>query len=107
MTDGVARTVEVALASYTTPAGASNYGLMGWTVQVHPDDVERFDRLNVAPTFASLDEGPNMVDVRREPTAVERRVAQGFGNDPITAEAQNIVLAAAERAARPVRKQPR
>ena len=44
------RTVQIALASYW-PAGQKRedgcrFGLLGQTVDVHPDDLERFDRLN-------------------------------------------------------------
>ena len=46
------RTVQIALASYW-PAGQKRedgcrFGLLGQTVDVHPDDLERFDRLNGA-----------------------------------------------------------
>ena len=41
------RTVSIALASYRRADGVSGlFGLHGEQVDVHPDDLERFDRLN-------------------------------------------------------------
>jgi hypothetical protein len=42
----VERTVRVGLMSYVDPDGAHRYALKGAVVQVHPDQVARFDRLN-------------------------------------------------------------
>jgi hypothetical protein len=46
------REVKVGVMSYVNADGLNQFGLLGATVDVHPDDVERFDRLNVvaAPT---------------------------------------------------------
>lgn len=40
------RTVRIALASYRRADEAETYAMLGQTVDVHPDDLERFDRLN-------------------------------------------------------------
>lgn len=99
---GVARTVNVALASYTMVNGNPAYGFMGKTVLVHPDTVDRFDELNRAPRFTPDPEAERggHVDVnRRPPTAAEQRIVDGFGNGAITVDAQNMALADAERQA--------
>ncbi|QFG08864.1 hypothetical protein PBI_MALAGASYROSE_14 [Mycobacterium phage MalagasyRose] len=41
------RQVNVTLATYRDESGAHRFGLRGQVVDVHPDYVERFDRLNV------------------------------------------------------------
>jgi hypothetical protein len=43
------RTVRVGLMSYVDVNGAHRYALEGAVVQVHPDRLERFDRLNRLP----------------------------------------------------------
>lgn len=40
------RTVRIALASYRRADEVETYAMLGETVDVHPDDLERFDRLN-------------------------------------------------------------
>lgn len=40
------RIVRIALASYRRTDEAETYAMLGETVDVHPDDLERFDRLN-------------------------------------------------------------
>ena len=40
------RIVRIALASYRRADEAETYAMLGETVDVHPDDLERFDRLN-------------------------------------------------------------
>lgn len=100
MAEGISRTVEVGLATFTTPTGAQAYGLMGQSVLVSADDVERFDKYNKPISMTTVvDEGPSVVDVRRGPTLPEKVVMGGFGNEPITAQAQNIAIAAAQRQA--------
>ena len=42
------RIVRIALASYRRADEAETYAMLGETVDVHPDDLERFDRLNGA-----------------------------------------------------------
>lgn len=42
----VERTVRVGLMSYIDPDGAHRFALTGAVVRIHPDTVERFDRLN-------------------------------------------------------------
>ena len=42
------RIVRIALASYRRTDEAETYAMLGETVDVHPDDLERFDRLNNA-----------------------------------------------------------
>lgn len=94
---GVERVIRVALATYTTPDRRAVHGIMGETVLIHPDTAERFDELNQPPSFVPLvDKTPNMIDAR-EPTAVEERISGGFGNQPLTIEAQAAILAGEER----------
>ena len=40
------RIVRIALASYRRTDEAETYAMLGETIDVHPDDLERFDRLN-------------------------------------------------------------
>ena len=42
------RIVRIALASYRRADEAETYAMFGETIDVHPDDLERFDRLNGA-----------------------------------------------------------
>ncbi|MFR9767058.1 hypothetical protein [Nocardia sp. SC052] len=46
------RTVRLGLMSYVDPAGAYRTANEGDTVEVHPDHIARFDRLNVVQTSA-------------------------------------------------------
>lgn len=90
---GEERVIKVAIAAYVDPTRRAVSGKMGETVRVHPDFVERFDELNRPPSLKGLvDNTPNIVDVRK-PTAVEQRVMEGFGNQPITVEAQQRIMA--------------
>lgn len=41
------RAVRVGLISYTDPEGLPRYALEGVEIEVHPEHVESFDRLNV------------------------------------------------------------
>ena len=57
------RTVRIALASYRRADGAETYAMLGETVDVHPDDLERFDRLNGAAIAEDEPEaGPDLPD---------------------------------------------
>ena len=47
MSDGVKRTVRLGAMSYINSAGQVRWADCGAEVEVHPDHVERFDRLNV------------------------------------------------------------
>ena len=47
MSDGVKRTVRLGSVVYPDPAGRIRRADHGCDVLVHPDDVARFDRLNV------------------------------------------------------------
>ena len=53
------RTVRIALASYRRADEAETYAMLGETVDVHPDDLERFDRLNGA---AIAEDEPDLPD---------------------------------------------
>lgn len=67
----VERTVKIGLIAYRGPDGAVRRAQNGATVLVHPDHVERFDRLNVLPsapepsidhTLGDADQGENEGD---------------------------------------------
>lgn len=45
----VERTIHIGLMTYLSPDGLWLFGQLGDVVQVHPDDIERFDRLNPEP----------------------------------------------------------
>ena len=45
----VERKIHIGLMTYLSPDGLWLFGQLGDVVQVHPDDVERFDRLNPEP----------------------------------------------------------
>lgn len=49
MSDGVERTVKIGEMTYVDPKGHSRRASHGATVQVHEDNVDRFDRFNVLP----------------------------------------------------------
>jgi len=42
-----ARTIATGIGTYQNPAGVWTFGQLGDEVDVHEDDLERFDRLNV------------------------------------------------------------
>lgn len=44
-----AREVVVSVAAYTDVNGVPGFAIQGETIDVHPDHVERFDRLNIVP----------------------------------------------------------
>ena len=50
MSDYSERTVRIGGIQYVNQKGAWQFGLQGSKVKVHPDNVERFDRLNGEPT---------------------------------------------------------
>jgi hypothetical protein len=43
------RTIRTGIGSYVDPEGRNQFGMFGDEVEVHEDDVERFDRLNPEP----------------------------------------------------------
>jgi hypothetical protein len=43
------RIIQSGIGSYTDPEGRAKFGFLGDEVEVHDDDLERFDRLNPAP----------------------------------------------------------
>ena len=47
MSDGVKRSVRLGSMAYIDPAGRTRRADCGTDILVHPEDVERFDRLNV------------------------------------------------------------
>lgn len=47
MADALKRTVRLGSMSYVDPGGRVRWADCGAEVEVHPDHVERFDRLNV------------------------------------------------------------
>lgn len=57
---GIERTVALGLMSYVGEDGKYRWAQSGATVRVHPDHIERFDRLNVPqgqePASKSADE---------------------------------------------------
>lgn len=44
--DDGTRTVKIGAIAYTAASGLPSVGTLGQVVQVHPDDLDRFDRLN-------------------------------------------------------------
>ena len=44
-----ARTIRTGIGSYRDANGLDRFGFLGETVEVHDDDLERFDRLNPEP----------------------------------------------------------
>lgn len=61
------RTVRVGLMSYVDPEGAHRVALKGAVVEVHPDSVARFDRLN------RLQGDPESAPTEAPPEAPKRR----------------------------------
>lgn len=69
---GVERVVQIGGMSYVDPDGLHQFALGGATVRVHPDDVERFDSLNVA-AGSEPEESPPEPSPKRRST---RRTAE-------------------------------
>lgn len=70
MADALKRTVRLGSMSYVDPGGRVRWADCGAEIEVHPDHVERFDRLNVlqvADADASVAETPIEATRRRRP----------------------------------------
>lgn len=63
------RTIKIGLASYLNADGLEQFGLFGAEVDVHPDDVERFDRLNGSEVAAGPVEEPEVSGPEEPPRA--------------------------------------
>lgn len=48
--DDGTRTVKIGAIAYTAASGLPSVGTLGQVVQVHPDDLDRFERLNAPMT---------------------------------------------------------
>lgn len=66
---GIERTVALGLMSYVDENGSHRHAQLGATVQVHPDHVDSFDRLNVLQGQAPAVEpvAPLVVEPEPEP----------------------------------------
>ena len=53
-----ARTIRTGIGSYRDANGLARFGFLGETVEVHDDDLERFDRLNPEPAESEPAEVP-------------------------------------------------
>lgn len=90
------RTVNIGLATYRRADGPDdtelwNFALMGSTVDVHDDDLERFDRLNVAaaaPVVPLPEPDPVNEPVSSEPP----RAGRGSGLDAWVEYAESLDL---------------
>jgi len=67
MSDYSERTVRIGGMSYIDPKGIWRFGLQGAKVKVHPDNVERFDRLNGEPTSHVPQPEPTVPEPEDEP----------------------------------------
>lgn len=52
------RTVKLGLMAYLDPEGVDRWGFAGEEIDVHPENVERFDSLNVLPGEVASDPEP-------------------------------------------------
>lgn len=57
------RTIKTGVGTYVDRKGLHQFGLMGAEVDVHVDDLERFDRFNVGPAPEPEPEPANSADV--------------------------------------------
>lgn len=71
------RTIRSGIGTYQRPDGIWTHGMLGDVVDVHKDDVDRFDRLNPAPVEAPVEESED---------AAERAFPEG---DPVEAWTNN------------------
>lgn len=83
---GVERTVRMGSMAYTDPEGKLRRADCGAVVQVHPDAIERFDRLNVllpvpdsAPAAASEEDQDHTADSDQDKPARARRATRKEG----------------------------
>lgn len=60
------RTINLGIGTYLTSDGHWRFGMLGDEVDVHEDDVERFDRLNGSPTVESV-EAESVVAEKKAP----------------------------------------
>ena len=70
MSDYSERTVRIGGVQYRDPKGVWRFGLQGAKVHVHPDNVERFDRLNGDPSGPVPDPEPTVPEPVSEPEPV-------------------------------------
>lgn len=69
MSSGVKRTVRLGSMAYVDPDGRTRRADCGSEIEIHPDHVERFDRLNVL----AGQESPAPAEVESTPEAPRRR----------------------------------
>jgi len=98
-----ARTVKLGFVVYTDVDGRATHGNMGEEVDVHEDDLARFDRLNVLPDLVEAAAGaPTQTDIDEAVlAAVEAKDAElAAAREALSADAAQLeaVQAAARQA---------
>lgn len=74
MTEALKRTVQLGSMAYVDPSGQVRRADCGAEVEVHPDHVERFDRLNVLQVASERADTPQQVSAAAEvPMEAPRR----------------------------------
>lgn len=93
-----ARTVKLGFVVYTDAKGRPTAGYLGDDVDVHKDDLERFDRLNVLPDVVEVAaSAPTQTDIDESVlAAVEAKDAElAEAREAITADAAQLEAAKA------------
>lgn len=90
-----ARTVKLGFVVYTNVDGRPETGYLGDEVNVHKDDLERFDRLNkvpdvvqvaaAAPTQTDIDEAVNIATAEKDAEIEALRAELKKSQDELTA----------------------
>ena len=70
MSDYSERTVRIGGVQYRDPKGVWRFGLQGTKVKVHPDNLERFDRLNGDPSGHVVEPEPTVPEPVSAPEPV-------------------------------------
>lgn len=89
------RTIRTGIGSYVDTAGRNQFGMLGDEVDVHEDDVERFDRLNPAEVVEPIEVVPISEE---EAAALPPAVIERADGEPVPTGADGIPILEADAA---------